>query len=185
MREHGVEWGNMYYTDKALTWLGKNGRRKNKKLKVHTNEEKMQCLEASHSKKYSNQRFFGIVDTPAQITGRRLNEFGKREDYNKNIKITQCLEVREGDKINCLTTVKKDTVISPLPKGRYPDVFNTLEEGIHYRYITPLECERLQTLPDNYTKAVSNSQRYKALGNGWTVEVIVHILNHIKSEEKL
>jgi DNA-cytosine methyltransferase len=185
VREHGVDWGNMYYSDKALTWLGENGRRKNKKLKVHTDDEKMQCLEASHSKKYSNQRFFGIIDTPAQITGRRLNEFGKREDYNKDIKITQCLEVRGGDKIHCLTTVKKDTVISPLPKGRYPDVFNTLEEGIHYRYITPLECERLQTLPDNYTKAVSNSQRYKALGNGWTVDVIVHILNHINSEEKL
>ena len=114
-----------------------------------------------------------------------MNKFGKREDYNKDIKITQCLEVRGGEKINCLTTVKKDTVISKLPKGRYPDVFNKLDEGIHYRYITPLECERLQSLPDNYTKAVSNSQRYKALGNGWTVDVIVHILNHIKSEEKL
>lgn len=43
---------------------------------------------------------------------------------------------------------------------------------------TPLECERLQTMPDGYTAAVSNSQRYKALGNGWTAEVIIHILNH-------
>ena len=46
------------------------------------------------------------------------------------------------------------------------------------RKLTPLECERLQTLPDGYTAAVSNSQRYKALGNGWTAEVIIHILNH-------
>jgi DNA (cytosine-5)-methyltransferase 3A len=51
----------------------------------------------------------------------------------------------------------------------------------HYiiRKLTPVECERLQTLPDNYTAAVSNTQRYKGLGNGWTAEVIVHILNGI------
>ena len=46
------------------------------------------------------------------------------------------------------------------------------------RKLTPLECERLQTMPDGYTAAVSNSQRYKALGNGWTAEVIIHLLNH-------
>ena len=48
----------------------------------------------------------------------------------------------------------------------------------HYiiRKLTPVECERLQTLPDNYTAAVSNTQRYKGLGNGWTAEVIIHIL---------
>lgn len=45
------------------------------------------------------------------------------------------------------------------------------------RKLTPVECERLQTLPDGYTKAVSNTQRYKGLGNGWTAEVIIHILN--------
>ena len=46
------------------------------------------------------------------------------------------------------------------------------------RKLTPTERERLQTMPDGYTAAVSNSQRYKALGNGWTAEVIIHILNH-------
>ena len=45
------------------------------------------------------------------------------------------------------------------------------------RKLTPMECERLQTLPDGYTEGVSNAQRYKALGNGWTAEVIIHILN--------
>ena len=47
------------------------------------------------------------------------------------------------------------------------------------RKLTPIECERLQTLPDNYTAAVSNTQRYKGLGNGWTAEVIIHILNGV------
>lgn len=52
----------------------------------------------------------------------------------------------------------------------------------HYfwRKLTPIECERLQTLPDNYTNVVSNSQRYKAIGNGWTVDVIAHIFRFIK-----
>lgn len=44
------------------------------------------------------------------------------------------------------------------------------------RRLTPLECERLQTLPDNYTSGVSDTQRYKCIGNGWTVDVIAHIL---------
>lgn len=45
------------------------------------------------------------------------------------------------------------------------------------RKLTPIECERLQTLDDNYTEGVSNSQRYKMLGNGFTVDVIAHILS--------
>lgn len=53
-----------------------------------------------------------------------------------------------------------------------------LADGFYIiRKLTPIECERLQTLPDNYTAAVSNTQRYKGLGNGWTAEVIIHILN--------
>lgn len=47
------------------------------------------------------------------------------------------------------------------------------------RKLTPLECERLQTLPDGYTNCVSNTQRYKGLGNGWTADVIIHILQGI------
>lgn len=46
------------------------------------------------------------------------------------------------------------------------------------RKLTPLEGERLQTLPDGYTSGVSDTQRYRAIGNGWTAEVIIHILNH-------
>ena len=47
------------------------------------------------------------------------------------------------------------------------------------RKITVLECERLQTIPDNFTEGISNTQRFKAIGNGWTVDVISHIFNHI------
>jgi DNA (cytosine-5)-methyltransferase 3A len=48
-----------------------------------------------------------------------------------------------------------------------------------YRRLTPIECERLQTVKDNYTNHVSDSQRYKMLGNGWTVDVIAHIFSYI------
>ena len=48
------------------------------------------------------------------------------------------------------------------------------------RKLTPVECERLQTLPDGWTEGISNTQRYKAIGNGWTVDVIAHILKGIK-----
>ena len=52
-----------------------------------------------------------------------------------------------------------------------------LPDGLYIiRKLTPVECERLQTLPDNYTAAVSATQRYRGLGNGWTAEVIIHIL---------
>jgi DNA (cytosine-5)-methyltransferase 3A len=57
-----------------------------------------------------------------------------------------------------------------------------LPEGDYtVRKLTPIECERLQTLPDNYTEGISNTQRYKAIGNGWTVDVIAHIFKHIKT----
>lgn len=50
------------------------------------------------------------------------------------------------------------------------------------RKLTPLEYERLQTLPDNYTAGISNSHRYTTLGNGWTVDVITHIFNFLKEK---
>lgn len=55
-----------------------------------------------------------------------------------------------------------------------------LQKGHTYRKLTPREAERLQTVPDNYTAHVSNTQRYKMLGNGFTVEVIKHILGNME-----
>lgn len=69
------------------------------------------------------------------------------------------------DKSNCLTATNFDYM-----KFDWPT----------YRKLTPLECERLQTVPDNYTEGVSNTQRYKMLGNGWTVDVIKHIFSSAK-----
>lgn len=57
---------------------------------------------------------------------------------------------------------------------------NKLVENFIVRKLTPIECERLQGLPDNYTEGVSNTQRYKALGNAFNADVIAHILSFIK-----
>ena len=56
--------------------------------------------------------------------------------------------------------------------NREPKVIHTPNT---WRKLSVLECERLQTVPDNYTEGVSNTQRYKMIGNGWTVDVIAHI----------
>jgi DNA-cytosine methyltransferase len=55
-----------------------------------------------------------------------------------------------------------------------------INDDMYWRKLTPLECERLQTVPDNYTNHVSNTQRYKMLGNGWTIEVIAHIFKNME-----
>jgi site-specific DNA-cytosine methylase len=52
------------------------------------------------------------------------------------------------------------------------------------RKLTPIECERLQTLPDNYTAWVDKTQRYKMLGNGWTVDVIAHIFKSMLQQNE-
>ena len=60
-------------------------------------------------------------------------------------------------------------------KGKYIDGL----ERQDIRKLTPIECERLQCLPDDYTEGVSNSQRYKCLGNAFNVDVVAHILRFI------
>ena len=68
------------------------------------------------------------------------------------------------EKANAMTSVQTDSMV---------DVGNVI------RRLTPIECERLQSLPDNYTEGISNTQRYKALGNGFNCSVIKHILENI------
>ena len=115
----------------------------------------------------------------ATIIGRRLNPDGKRKDYDKDIPITQCLEVRatNTNKSNCLTTVDKDNVLTTMPIGRHPNAF---KDKLPFRYYTLKEYERLQTIPEGYTSVVSTSQAKKMIGNAWTVDVISHIFSYLK-----
>ena len=61
---------------------------------------------------------------------------------------------------------------------REPKILLT-KDNLKWRKLTPLECERLQTVPEGYTAHVSNTQRYKMLGNGWTVDVVAHIFKNL------
>ena len=112
-----------------------------------------------------------------QIVGRRINpKTKKRDDYNKDIKPRQRLEIRADKKSGALTTVQKDNVV--------------VNEDIRWRALTPIECERLQTVEDNATLygidekgkqiTISKTQRYKMLGNGWCVDTIAHILSYLE-----
>ena len=100
--------------------------------------------------------------------GRYIKD-GKRQDHKGSVagKTEQRLEIRQDGKTNTLTTVQKDNVVVVPPT---------------YRKLTPMECERLQTVPDGYTEGVSNTQRYKMLGNGWTVDIICHVLKNVRAE---
>lgn len=139
-----------------------------------------------------------------RIVGRRLNELGKREDGNRLIPISQYLELRTDNKSNCLTTVYKDTVVPYFKTdkrlkikfnqsksscltggansgGNHSDMDILVIEPDVVRRYSPRECFRLQTTPEHYIDkilscGVSNSQLYKIAGNGWTDEVIAHIL---------
>lgn len=84
---------------------------------------------------------------------------------------------------------KRKSGISEIGTIHYPDTKSytitanhapkVLTEIIGWRKLSPIECERLQTVPDNYTGCVSDTQRYKMLGNGWTVDVIAHIFGSL------
>jgi len=101
----------------------------------------------------------------AAYRARSVDENGKRVAW-KDTKPKQMLELRKDEKSNSVTSVQKDNVLT--------------QDKVYWRKLTPLECERLQTVPDNYTNHVSNTQRYKMLGNGWTIEVIAHILQNME-----
>ena len=86
------------------------------------------------------------------------------------------------DKSHCLDAnyYKGGNLKSYFEKNRRQLVFSG-DYKDNFRKLHPVECERLQTVPDNYTEGVSNTQRYKMLGNGWTVDVIAHIFRGLLS----
>ena len=108
------------------------------------------------------------VVTGGAFRGRAYDKDGKRMDrdgISVAKKTKQMLELRNDNKSNAITTVGKDSVVA--------------HEDLTWRKLTPLECMRLQTVPDDYLMPVSNSQKYKLLGNGWTIEVLKHIYKNM------
>ena len=118
----------------------------------------------------------------------------KGHDYNKRVYSSEgkapSLAAASGGNLEPKIAIKEefykkrkapriyDKKAPTLRKDRY-GLEKTID-GITWRKLTPLECERLQTVPDGFTAHVSNTQRYKMLGNGWTVDVIAHIFRGLK-----
>lgn len=110
----------------------------------------------------------------------------------------QRLEPNTSGKTNCLTSVQKDNLILQRSRGnntggifdgKTPTMSacaweqnNLLSQGKVLRRLTPTKCARLQTIPNWYKWECSDTQQYRMLGNGWTVDVIVHILSFIKEK---
>jgi site-specific DNA-cytosine methylase len=107
------------------------------------------------------------IITGAAQRGRYIVD-GKRADHTVDSMsglTEQRIELRKDGKSNCLTSVQKDSLVGI--------------DNHSFRKLTPIECERLQTFPDNWTEGISYTQRYKALGNSWTVDVVAHIFKNL------
>ena len=129
-----------------------------------TDRDKSHCLDANYFKGGNLKSYFEkhrrqlVFDKPIQVGTADIKGF----DIIKRV-------YSPDGKSPTLTTMQGG--------HREPKV---AEDETRWRKLTPLECERLQTVPDGYTEGVSNTQRYKMLGNGMTVEVIKHIFKNIK-----
>jgi len=165
VRERGNSNHKYYYTHKAMQWLAAESIRKGRPITIHRDGEKMQMLEANHHKKYSSQRFFGVADADPGLDPTKFPVYGGKDPQSGPIRIMLkdgCLVAEKDGKEHRITRE------GDLPGGKFA-----------IRYVTPLECERLQTAPDGYTSCVSDTQRYRMLGNGWTVDVIAHIISGV------
>lgn len=146
-----------YLTSEAIDYMGRlrNGK---PRWEYHKNplDGKAACLTANMYKGVP----YGVLRIP-EATVKGYVEINPNEGVDLtfiNSKTRRCRRME--DKSNCLTAANYDYC---------------WYDGYVCRKLTPIECERLQTFPDQWSEGISNSQRYKALGNSWTVDVIAHI----------
>lgn len=128
-----------------------------------TDRKKSYCIDANYFKGGNLEQYF--KKHRRQLIFDKSCVIGKLTNY-------------QGDRIfdtNC-----KGSSLSAQGGNQAGGSCNLIIDQNQIRKLTPIECERLQTLPDNYTEGISDSQRYKCLGNGWTVDVIAHILSFMK-----
>ena len=109
-----------------------------------------------------------FIDKSYYLTQEQLNAIKKWKSYQNPLK-------------HILLPQSKSPTLTARWAGEYHSWMILIWDKWKIRKLTPLECERLQTLPDNYTAWVDKTQRYKMLGNWWTVDVIAHIFKSILS----
>jgi DNA (cytosine-5)-methyltransferase 3A len=115
------------------------------------------------------------------IVNLKLNPLGSRVEYGG--RKTTCMEVTKLGltKSRCITTVSKDAILTPLPMGRYPDLY--LKQHPYRRY-TMQELCKLQTLPSDYLSSIQGYHTgLDLIANAWTVDIIAHILKPLIEEQ--
>lgn len=121
-----------------------------------------------------------------QITWRDIREYNVAPNFYYSDKAINWIKRHSERTGKVLRVWGNDEKIQMLEASMYKNYsaqrFFGIQDVEGLRYITPTECERAQTVPDGYTDCVSNTQRYKMLGNGWTVDVIAHIFKGLKEE---
>lgn len=191
-----------YLSEKMLKWLTKHSEKRGSEFKKLDGNQKASCLTTTEAKQNLSNDYICVASRGRNPENPKSRESG--------LETEQHLEPRFDGKTNCITSVSKDNLVMQLngnteSGGKQPyqqnRVYDTegispalmaqmscgthaILEGAKIRRLTPTECERLQTVPDGYTSCVSDTQRYRMLGNGWTVDVVAHFFVFLKGEEK-
>jgi DNA-cytosine methyltransferase len=125
-----------------------------------------------------------IVDDKYYLTAEAIDYMSRLHNRKDVVKLSKCEQIAtlEMKGNECIRRVYNEQGKSPclttsVGGHRQPKVFDYTKEKA--RKLTPLECERLQTFSEGHTEGISNTQRYKALGNSWTVDVIAHIFKQL------
>ena len=131
---------------------------------------------------YDRQRqgVYGELDVSSTLTEHEAKEGNDIVCQTFNGELCGTLDAHYANCPGMRGGVERDVVAIDCRNGTENE--NVCSKCYTVRRLTPLEAERLQTLPDNYTAGISNTQRYKCIGNGWTVDVIAHILGGLHDD---
>lgn len=172
--------GKYYLNDNMLNWLKKHAAKQGTSIKIKLCNDKIGCL------------------TSAQFKMNLSSDYVLQLPHGKNrggvhVNKTPTLSANAWEQNNLMIQLNRNKEFGTQPRqqnriyfqyGKSPalaaghtgQTSNVLDD-VRVRRLTPLECARLQTVPDWYRWRCSDTQIYRMLGNGWTVEVIMHILS--------
>jgi DNA-cytosine methyltransferase len=166
-----------FHTDKIFKYMFKNQRRISEI--VNYSDKKCKCIVANFSKGQPSNVLvepFVFRETRTQEAKLLRKKYREQHGIDYVPRSDKELEPRQDGKSNTVTTSQGKNEI-------------LVDKQTIYRKFTPVECERLQTMPDDWTRygidankklEISTTQRYKAIGNAWTVDVVVHIFKGLK-----
>ena len=172
--------GKYYLSDNMLNWLKKHATNQGTSIKIKLCNDKIGCLTSAQFKMNLSSDYVLQLPHGKSRGGVHVNK-------------TPTLSANAWEQNNLMIQLNRNKEFGTQPRqqnriysrhGKFPalaaghagQTSNVLDD-VRVRRLTPLECARLQTVPDWYRWRCSDTQIYRMLGNGWTVEVIMHILN--------